>query len=621
MASYGKDANGNPGTFTWIKTAPEMAAVIQSIVKNSMVNNTPIGMRILHEKTQQFISASNSDLKMQPDSAVRVGLNTNLSLVPGENKMSFQTLYRSLSGDTVKSDIFFTVSVQDSAYNQEIDITGTPFATACYEPNMLRIYPDKDSLAKTVQKKNSTLWVQFKTIEPAGFGDSVRVQIYSATGDSMVLNLPKIQNTVPITYGKSVSIEWQKTAVLFDAKAQLQPLDNVVGMWKHPTDAQDASRAEIPVLWPMAHAKSARLWDVNHDGRLDSISFETDRKAEEWMIPAFDLRGNFWANGSNAESRLDWSAAGEFKVSKDSSLYWSAKVDKMGVWTGLPSSAWTMGTKNGGKWIDSATLTVIDSMKPVLVRARISYKDKQGENADLTLRFSEPMQKDSLRIHPAFEFMIKGVRNNQPQYANSRWSNALEIKIPFVVDDPNFSVEPEDSIRMKVGAGYLVDTVGHYAWEQNPFVLIDGELPVRVKAKTYSESYPGEDWDSSFVIQKIPENADPVKWLESQERLSVVLGPFKIAKDSSNPIFNWRMEVFDFGAQYLTSQSGQFDCSLAENADACQSKEGIYLGMTWNHRDEKGRKAGTGAYLMRVKVNGLEKMVRMGLSRIGTLDP
>lgn len=141
-------------------------------------------------------------------------------------------------------------------------------------------------------------------------------------------------------------------------------------------------------------------------------------------------------------------------------------------------------------------------------------------------------------------------------------------------------------------------------------------MPVRIKIKQFAQVDESSTSDSALKILDLDGSVDPDLWIKQRPGVSLVLGPFKVAKDSSSPVFRWNVSIYDGMGQFLVDRSGQVDCSSAQYAEACKSRQGIFQGLEWSHRDEKGRRAGTGAYVVRVRVGQVERFYTVGLSRV-----
>lgn len=619
MTEFTKDSLGNKGSFAWIQNSSDMSALIQTIVQKTVIRKSPIGMRVLHQGTGQAIVADSSQIMAQADGAIRVGLNTNLLLSPGENKLAFQTLYLNDRGEETSTNIFFTVAVQNQVYNHELAIAGTPFGTSCYEPNQLRILVDRDSSAVEILKKDQGIQIRLVVEDPKGYGDSVLVRLKTKGGDTLILSLPLLKGSQPLTYSRSLPIYWDKVDSK-DQKLQLNAKDSIFAFWQHPTDPQDASEALKTVFWPWAQIQKAELWDRNHDGILDEVLFRSDLGMEEWMLARYKFLGQF-VQGENAQEKdIDWAKMGKWSINADSQLTWKANSPIFALYTGLPKSKWSIRTQKDDGSVVETDLRLVDQMQPMLTRARIVYKGVQALNAELVLKMSEAVLSDSLTKHPAFNFRLGGHLEKNAMYQEGHWSNAWEYRIPFEVENSIFAPKPGDSAQLKVGTGYVMDSAFLWTHDSSRMVLIDGELPLKLELKSLGKLDEETQVDSNFAVRVLTEGQDPKSWLKEQNQIALVIGPLKKTREDVDPELAWKVEIYDQQGQFLTQANGMLQCDLPTNRSACLSSGGLYQGLVWNHRDEKGRKAGVGAYLLRFFYGKEEKIFKVGLTRFSVPD-
>lgn len=620
IALYSSVDSTHPPTVTPITKAEDMADVIKGLLTKLIEKKSPTSMEMKHLGLGTSIFANANQLVMQADSSWNIPLDTTLSLIPGQNKISFTTHYGQGTSDSTTNSVEFTINIDSSIVNQPISIEGTPFRTTCYEPNSIYILDQNQTKISALQQRDTLLYIEFSTIETQGFGDSVEIILKTKSMDSLSVKLGKTSNSNQgTTYRSNHSTQW-----IIDSSDQgtikLGAIDTIFAKWIHPTDPRDGAANIVPVLLPVPQPQGGIALDENADGWMDHLCLDFSAKLEPWMIDALNLRWSYPIN--NKDTAFALIPNGQSTLT-DSTLCWSPSKLKFDRGTALNHSSGQVtayqGITDQGKVKDSVLVKIRDGMPPLLDTARISYKDKARTQADLVLIFSEGIAKDSIQQNPAFNFWTKKQFMENLSHPNGRWSSEKTLRIPMSFEkDTGFQIFPNDSIQMKSISGGIIDQTGLRPRPNGALTPVFGELPFRIKAPGFiATNFGNLNPQEPVTYRVIRDDEDGIQTLEKEGIPGFVFGPLRMDTNAmeNNGLYDWKIEIYDISGQYVNSLNGNIDCQSKDLYELCTRDQGAQFLFQWNAKAEGGRNVGTGVYLWRITMMGTERMIKMGLQR------
>ncbi|MDY3921777.1 MAG: fibro-slime domain-containing protein [Hallerella porci] len=249
-----------------------------------------------------------------------------------------------------------------------------------------------------------------------------------------------------------------------------------------------------------------------------------------------------------------------------------------------------------------------DKIGPVITNAIVTPRSESVYQ--LAIVFSEAIDTNQVAFDSVFEFKAwrNGSESSHQIYpvSGNRKTSRYEV---FYSNKNGVLPTVGDSIR--IAPGILKDLSQNAAAENNRWVRIVGEQYITVESATVF-------------------NADNEKLMEFEDSLTVI--PYKVAlglpyetaeKNIGLPGFLIRFDLGELAAAqgasaeslyvkyeanfytnlgvYMNSSSGKLSCTDAIfSGDCIQNSGNIYLA--WNVRSNKGRIAGTGAYIAKLKI-------------------
>jgi hypothetical protein len=634
--------DASPGTFHHITTVDELAPVIDQLVQTYVYTATPTSMELVHQQTQVAIAVDQQQLLDLGDTSFSVIMDNNMPLVRGTNTLVLRSTYS--AGAPI--EISFTVQVSDTIMNRELELQGAPFQTSCYDYNGMTILDSRRLQSDLLDRTDDRCYVQFTTEASNNYGDSLSFQLSAGSGDRQSF-AARLQATEAdsgfVLYEAEVPLQWMASPTGGDQRLQLDRLDTIDALWQHPDDQRDAIGARQRAFWRLPKLDTLAYFDDDHDGHLDRLSAEfatalhaSDLPLLEWKLPWIGALSDTVLLAAPRNLTAPWTPADSLltpHLSADSlRLEWSLPQDSLDLRTGLEGLAPAQLVRTSARpdWRAPDTLTPIqlDRMAPLLRRARVLVDQQRDENPVDTLRlfFTETIDWAGSGEIPLFDFQVRlpGARHHEqrPAYDYTAWFLERPAELRAMMSErrnADFRVHPGDSVRMRSDVPALRDLAGNLAWEENPYVYIDGTLRALVVHTVLGEADPDAlHSDTAITAHVLPGGTNLEDWLEERGTLGVGWGPIKVARDETDPAkltFPWSVEIYDIQGQYVARASGVLDCREPAFEAACRDEDGISLAFEWNYRSESGREAGSGVYLFRARLAGDEQLLRLGVRR------
>lgn len=367
---------------------------------------------------------------------------------------------------------------------------------------------------------------------------------------------------------------------------------------------------------PVPYPKDAEMHDRNGDGVPDSLILTYSTPLINDDIPD----SLSWFFGDSVWHNIE--ADDLISKIQDSSIIIKADSLIDIVFTGLEKeiykgSSKTQFTYTPNEGIDSGivqkmrvTGVISDRIGPIITNAFITPK---AENlSQLSLTFSESLDTTSISMDSILEFKVwrEGVEvsGSLEIRSQTRNSNGKRYDLIFIANENSVLPIVGDSVRFAPGVAR--DLSQNYPHINNPYVRIIGEQFTTVDATELiivdSETRNTDSLDpvvvKAFPLTETFKNAEKEMGLPGhliRYDLNELLLTYPDVLKSEIFI---EYEIFYFTnlGQYINSSKDKISCTDdVFNGDCSKNPGNIYLG--WNMRSEKGRKAGTGAYISRLK--------------------
>jgi hypothetical protein len=259
-----------------------------------------------------------------------------------------------------------------------------------------------------------------------------------------------------------------------------------------------------------------------------------------------------------------------------------------------------------------------DAMGPVLLSAdykRTSQPNTRNDQMDLI--FSEPILTNAVQSNQLFRLKRDGLENPIPPHS-TQWEWGLNNKRLRIAYTPELKERPRigDSVRIEFEEGLrglLVDSNQNKAHRSNPFRILGGKLGMQLFNTSLGSVQSAEEKDF-LDLQTLTESANADSLLQAQ-KISAFGIRFPFA-DSSQSIqdrqdvrIHYEIRIFDQQGGFVTSTKNSFTCKDLEQSNTpgldqvcnpavwSRSRDAV-IYIPWNHRSQKGRLVGAGAYLI-----------------------
>jgi hypothetical protein len=563
----------------------------------------------------------------QKDSSRHMILDMDILLQAGLNEISITTNYGQ-SGDT---NVVFYVDVSGEPAVDSLTIQHTAFETVCEEVPTLSLMENQlpiDIVAPYVKAPYFSFWTASSHL-----GDSVLVKVFSAVaGDEETITLYKVEQEQGMNhYQGDVNITWMdgQMAQANDGNWQVAMEDSLFFIWVHPYNDRESVRGKAYSFGAPPPVKNVSFFDRDQDGKLDSIFvfFDEELTQEqllkmEWVLhwPRFD--------GSIAQIPM---LQEHLDVRSLQMIGWSFEDEALDVLTWVPD---TLGPVFSYPLPDyfgdigySRSYLKSDLMGPVIKSASLEF---QANAEVLRIVFSEPIANNSVPTDQAWlDFIVKdGVEVSYNLSKGGIWNHdGTEFTYFFLRGQDNYhSFDPRDQVKIRILPVGVSDLANNEAGEDNPFVLITGQYKTKIYSSNISYVYGNEEQqEATIVVYDYDASLDMERIIRDNHLTGVSFGPLSVddadEREPQEIAWDWHFQVYSSIGQFVNEDYGTIACTdemfMRGGAGNCKENPGRIVFLNWNHRSQAGRLVGSGAYIIKLRINGKEKARRtIGVSRL-----
>ncbi len=260
-------------------------------------------------------------------------------------------------------------------------------------------------------------------------------------------------------------------------------------------------------------------------------------------------------------------------------------------------------------------LKMNDRLPPQISSTFLKPESFQKMEADgLVIKFSEPVNKDSVDLSQAFLFSENG-KDWKPMDVNRVVWNADGTSVTFRMETGvalNERVNPADFIKLNPDYAGFVDLADNGVYESPMTVMLEGDPRVLTQTSSlasidYADVLSKND---DFTIRFVPADASMDDEMKMSLGVLMDIGFATImdkdstgepALDLKNIGLKWELDVFTNLGAFVSSASDDIRCDDRDFGGNCiEHAKKLYI--RWNMRSAEGRKVGVGVYVAKFKV-------------------
>jgi hypothetical protein len=623
------------GSFTKITSASDLGPVIKSIIQNLIQSFKPISVSLGNTDLDALGKSNVDALRLQADSSWKMPMDKDVPLQPGLNNMVLTTNYESNRGDSSATAINFQINLVRTTVNDDIALPGTVFQTSCVEWTKIRFQNKNDIDIPYLNQSYQKFKLFYQTLLEDETGGNVEVVLTTKHyQDTLVLQVPlKNIDDIKYQYWQDVVINWNKEANLTNSKLELYPVDSIFALWRHPNDNRDDAYNELLVFWNHSEPKGAYLYDVDGNGRLDSLSVAFDEELRPFSLDYMTYSFT-WPNATDSVDTLTNLIF--TKDLKDSTRMFALFEDaNFALQTGVQDSLYgdfTLLQDNPDFSIlpDSlfGEIPTIDKMSPILYQAQATLGEGRNKDTDsLHLKLSENLDSLDFANGTEYIFPLRESRSSLFGMENVLYANNNQDAIILygIAKNEPFEFLPRDSMRLT--PGIFKDPSGNKVREDHPWIEIDVALANKLIIKNMAFIYPEDLKEiSQHEFTAYGLDVDLKDSIAEQDIVGVVFGPFKVNELDSGQIvedlvWNWTIRIFDNLGQFVNEFEGSIRCEDSEfytyGDGNCIEGEGIQFFWKWNYKSEKDQIVATGVYILVIQMTDQKKVIqKVGVKRL-----
>jgi hypothetical protein len=610
-----------------VEPKPDIATMIANIRVNGYSSNNPTSdlwavnlrattlMPLLQEKVLNPIFA---DLP-----AVPVGVNiktdsvpvssiasdsggftfpARIPLSPGQTKvqLDFSYTYQDSTGPKTKV-VPYTVSIKRIP-------SGNPFPvgvdTSCLEAGDITLY----SQGKQVSELDpSTHSLEARLRLPNGQDcPACKLRLETRKGqpvDRESLGLLPANGKFSASFSTETTTETKPAALAGNGTIQFARSDSLILVYVNPLNPLDTIRAAFRYSEPdLPLAVLAEAFDEDADGIADRIKIKYDRDIA--LLPP-------------ARAAWQWPSGALLNPVPLAKL--TAGILPGGEVDLKIAPGKTVATAGTGAYVSTYAYLGKDSTQSIAIQDRIAPVLLSAEMANgpvgdtLRLRFSEPVDEKAILFGAIELFRFRIFEGGADQLFSPQaiaWKDGNRRLDLIYARGSVPKPQPGNLVRMMDGPGRLQDAAGNKPGGNSRFRLITGEKRSEILTVSYRKIDPGfVPGPRAVKISREPIGATVVEIANRTGTLGhlvkVDLGDYATGDDFTRidpgmVVIRYQTRYFTNLGAFVASAQGDVSCLDALYSGDCRKHRG-YLFIGWNFLSDDGQKAGTGAYVARIR--------------------
>lgn len=595
---------------------------------------------IISQKPPQTIQVSNHTLRVQGntngldstkvitqiDSSRHMILDLDIPLQAGLNEISITTNYAKTGNESVT----FYLDVSGEVGTDSLKIEKTSFEISCAEVSTLNLMENQisiDIVAPYVKSPYFAFWTSRTDL-----GDSIQVRVFSAVaGDEETITLHKIAQTQGMAnYRGDFQFTWNEgnKVVSNDGKWEIAFEDSLFSIWINPLNERESIRGKAYAFGTPPPVNKVSFYDNDHDGKLDSLHIDFDDALTEeqlsklgWVLkwPKFD--------GTLIEIPM---AQGALDERLSQTLGWSFDDEELAILTWVPDTLGPVFSYPLPTYLAETGYSRLylrsDLMGPVIKNANLSF---QSNLEVLTIVFSEPINVNSVpQDKPWLDFIEKDGKVKSHNLSDQGiWNQTgTEFKYMFIRNHKDYySFDPRNQVKISIPPSGLSDIQDNKAGKNNPYVFISGQYKPEMFTSSISHVDLNVDQQAPYIaVYNYDASLDMKRIIQENNLTGISFGPLNIDEtDERKPEdiqWRWSFQVFSTIGQFVNEDSGVISCTdpmfQNENANNCKEHPGRTVFFNWNHRSHQGRLVGSGAYIIKLRINDVKATRTIGVQRV-----